>query len=284
MYSYYVETEKQSIKDYRFEYFIRNQCESGIAAARHLHPVVEIIYIEEGGCTVEIDGIKHTAEQGDLVLFRAHILHAIYCEEKCVYHCLKLHPKTIIDFLNCPAENFSMYFLRQCGDSLSVFKNIPDFKQYFEKIRATIKKNNPTSFIYARSVAASLLSEILYHDNIKKVPTEEVRTDIIKSIYNVVLYMDKNFAENITATECAKRISVSYSLFSKKFKTVTGKTFKEYLIHLRISHAKTMLLTSDKSISSIAADCGYNHISHFIKEFKSNTGLSPLQYRKNGQL
>ena len=40
-----------------------------------------------------------------------------------------------------------------------------------------------------------------------------------------------------------------------------------------------MILHTDKSISDISADVGYNQISHFIEQFRLSYGMSPLKYR-----
>ena len=43
--------------------------------------------------------------------------------------------------------------------------------------------------------------------------------------------------------------------------------------------AKNLILHTDKPISEISEDVGFNQLSHFIKQFRGNYGLSPLKYR-----
>jgi len=65
----------------------------------------------------------------------------------------------------------------------------------------------------------------------------------------------------------------------QRFERYTGKTTQEY-IHLQLTEkAKSLLWGSDKSISEIAYELGFQHPSHFTKIFKTKTGKSPTAFR-----
>ena len=63
------------------------------------------------------------------------------------------------------------------------------------------------------------------------------------------------------------------------FKKYTNMSPIKYLNEYRLYTAKNMILHTDKSISDISADVGYNQISHFIEQFRLSYGMSPLKYR-----
>ena len=67
---------------------------------------------------------------------------------------------------------------------------------------------------------------------------------------------------------------------SCKFKEHTGKTIKEYVTDVRISHAKDYLVGTTWSIEQIAENCGYQNPMFFSRVFKQVTGVSPTQWRK----
>jgi transcriptional regulator GlxA family with amidase domain len=48
----------------------------------------------------------------------------------------------------------------------------------------------------------------------------------------------------------------------------------------RLMHARQLLRTTDKAVSDIAIECGFENNSHFSRLFKENYSISPLQYRK----
>jgi len=64
------------------------------------------------------------------------------------------------------------------------------------------------------------------------------------------------------------------------FKKVTGYSLKQYITLKRISYARELLCLSDKSITQIASDCGFNSTSNFIRSFKSIEAETPLGFRK----
>jgi AraC-like DNA-binding protein len=78
----------------------------------------------------------------------------------------------------------------------------------------------------------------------------------------------------------AAQLNLSPYYLSDLLLKVTGKTTLEH-IHLEIiKNAKSLLLSTDESISGIAYSLGFEHASHFTKLFKTKTGTSPSDYRK----
>ena len=77
----------------------------------------------------------------------------------------------------------------------------------------------------------------------------------------------------------ASRLHLSPNYLSDLLKKYTGKTTLEH-IHLElIDKAKSLLWSTEKSISEIAYELGFEHPSHFTKIFKAKTGKSPREYR-----
>ncbi len=91
-------------------------------------------------------------------------------------------------------------------------------------------------------------------------------------------YSDPEFS---TAT-VIKAIYMSERSFQRRFKSVTGKTFKEYLNQVRLEKACQHLLSGEK-ISQVAYDCGFNDPSYFSQRFKNYFGLSPTQFVEEHQ-
>lgn len=77
----------------------------------------------------------------------------------------------------------------------------------------------------------------------------------------------------------ASRLNISTNYLSDLLNKHTGKTTLEH-IHLKFTErAKSLLWGSEKLISEIAYDLGFEHPSHFTKLFKSRTGMSPREFR-----
>ena len=93
-------------------------------------------------------------------------------------------------------------------------------------------------------------------------------------------YIEKNYSRSIQVKELADRIEISESHFYKIFKEYTGVTPYQYLIQVRLNHARTLLTMTDFQIKYISATTGFDSVSHFIRHFKRQTNLTPTEYRK----
>ena len=63
-------------------------------------------------------------------------------------------------------------------------------------------------------------------------------------------------------------------------KEQTGETFANYLINIRIEHAKLYLKDSSLSNEKIAELTGFGSVNTFYRNFKAQTGISPKLYQE----
>lgn len=99
-------------------------------------------------------------------------------------------------------------------------------------------------------------------------------------IENITAYLNENYMNpDMSLALVAQTFYVSEQHLSKLFKQKTSTTFSNYLIELRIAHAKELLTNTSVKITEIASLVGYINIHSFIKIFKKQTGMTPLQYR-----
>ena len=84
----------------------------------------------------------------------------------------------------------------------------------------------------------------------------------------------------LTVDEIAKQASLSRSYFQHTYKKLFGSTVTEDIIASRLEYAKLLLATTDSTVKEIAELCGYETDVHFMRQFKSRTGLTPSLYRR----
>lgn len=93
-------------------------------------------------------------------------------------------------------------------------------------------------------------------------------------------YMQENYWEDLSLDFLAKLFHFNPSYFSNLFKSKAGIGFSEYLLHIRIQQAKSLLVSSNKKISDIARQVGFRDAAYFNKLFKRATGVSPNSFRR----
>jgi AraC-like DNA-binding protein len=96
---------------------------------------------------------------------------------------------------------------------------------------------------------------------------------------HVLDHIARNLSCDLRETELAALSGYTPSGFSRAFHRQTGMTFTAYVNGLRINRACTLLTTSDKLITEICYDVGFNNLSNFNKRFQSVTGTTPRDYR-----
>ena len=86
--------------------------------------------------------------------------------------------------------------------------------------------------------------------------------------------------EMLSVKACAKEMGYSPNYLSDLLKKETGKTAQEHIYFYVLERAKTMLLSSNEYVNTIAASLGFEYPQHFSVFFKNKTGVSPSLYRK----
>ncbi|NRB49080.1 MAG: helix-turn-helix transcriptional regulator [Saprospiraceae bacterium] len=76
-----------------------------------------------------------------------------------------------------------------------------------------------------------------------------------------------------------RKLNMSTNYLSDMLKKETGRSIKEHIDGYIIDRAKSVLLSTNKKVSEIAYDLGFNYPQSFTRLFKSKTGMSPAEYR-----
>lgn len=92
-------------------------------------------------------------------------------------------------------------------------------------------------------------------------------------------FMEENFAKDVRMDAIAALVHLSPRHFKRRFRQATGSTPIGYLQSVRFETAKKRLETTDDTVEEITAQIGYDDSSTFRRLFKTQTGLSPREYR-----
>lgn len=96
-------------------------------------------------------------------------------------------------------------------------------------------------------------------------------------------YMNLHYQEDISLSSLSDSFHFSPQYIAKKFKELYNTTVMVYLTELRIEKARSLLAHTGMPVLEISVTVGYSDENYFGKVFKKQTGLSPLQYRKQEQ-
>jgi AraC-like DNA-binding protein len=106
-------------------------------------------------------------------------------------------------------------------------------------------------------------------------------SSLLGPLFPAVRHIHKAFDEDLRIVDLARRTGLSHSQFSRRFKSVLGVTPKDYLLRVRVRHARRLLESTDRTVSEVALASGFYDHSHFSHAFRRLTGFAPLAYRNS---
>lgn len=259
-----------------------------IAAPAHIHSSIEIIYIKEGFYTVLLDDVEYKLFAGDVILFRSNAIHHIQTgsAKKNSYYVLTIKPEVIrslaepsmagVYALSFAVNHFSA---KSLWTKEELLQTAPEIQSGIDLLIREFYANDDYCDIALKLAAGTILLGMMRSGAAVKNDSLKANRETVDSIYKAVVYINSHYAEDISAGQLCLLAGMSYSFFSRSFKTITGRSFKQYLNTIRVNQAERLLATTDKTISEICSACGYNDVSYFIKVFRECKGMPPGSYK-----
>ena len=105
----------------------------------------------------------------------------------------------------------------------------------------------------------------------------------LEHINTVVDYLMGHYQDDISLAEIADRVGMNTTYFSRFFRKSTGQTFNQYLTKIRVSKACELLTTSERQITSICYEVGYNNVANFNRRFRNLKKVTPREYRSRAR-
>ncbi len=247
----------------------------------HYHPEYELTYIVKGKGKRLVGDSYEQFTEGDFVLIGPNIPHTWVSDKERRYKNVAI------------VIQFGTSFI----EPLLAYPELADIKQLLHKSNSGLQFSSTKS-----STATELMMQIKSMDGIhaittlilllhalaaekaktlsssKFIPVKGEQND--KRINKVFQYIQNGFSGRLTLEEAAKSVHLSVSAFCKFFKRVSGKTFSDYVNEIRIAHACTLLIETDKPISTIASVSGFENLAYFNRIFLRKKKMTPGKYRK----
>lgn len=137
-----------------------------------------------------------------------------------------------------------------------------------------------TRFSSFEELRTAQLLPVLPSAEVEDIRSKGYRQSIEPSIAKAVAYMNEHYAEDLPREMVAEKVFMSGAHFSRCFKLIMNKSYKDYLTEIRMRNA-IELLNTDARIQDIARQVGYPNANRFNINFKSYTSYTPSEYRRD---
>ncbi|QAY66681.1 AraC family transcriptional regulator [Paenibacillus protaetiae] len=250
--------------------------------ADHYHPYYEMYYMLSGQRIYFVGDRSYPVEQGDLVFIAPDELHQTMHAGEPEHDRLIMHfgPWYLSRFAPAEQELLLSPF-RQASKVIRLPRQEHwQIDQLLRRLLAEIRDKPPGyELTPGLAVTELLLGVARYLQQHEPVPIYH-DTPLHAKISEIVRHINAHFAEPITLAALSEQFYISPYYLSRKFKEITGFPFTDYILLTRVKEAQRLLRETDRNISDIAAEVGFDNFSHFGKTFKRIAKLSPRDYRK----
>lgn len=243
----------------------------------HWHTCPEIIYLYSGEAEFFFNDRWHTLVAGDMLVIPPRQVHCCVCRRADTR-------KAVV--------GFSEHLLRCCGTAenalifplyvadvhpLCVFRQAPALAPHFQRLAELAENAAPQSVLHCTAVLLQIYAVMYQRWHAAGIrPVNPKCRDIALQIERVVRAAP---AAAPAAEEMAARMHISYSYMCRILRDNLHCSYTG-LVHLaQIDEARRLLLTTDRSLVRIAAECGFCDTAYFIKLFRRYVGCTPKQLR-----
>ena len=240
-------------------------------AIYHYHENIELIFCVDGELRVTLPTGAIVLAPGDFIYLAPNTPHSTSSESDFNEHIfIKFLPSviTIPASRKIPPVNYS------------VLRATPKDKEHIYDLFMSSCENYSHNDYFKRLVLCSDIMQLMayvFENSITNITAERSKT--ISDVFIALLdFIDKNYA-TITLEEAADFCSLSYSYFSRTFKSTFNIPFSNYVIKKRVEKSLYLITNSNLSLNDIALECGFANLSHFIKCFTDEKSITPRQFR-----
>ncbi|MEF3305527.1 AraC family transcriptional regulator [Paenibacillus sp. GYB003] len=262
------------------------QRDRSVLVASHWHEHFELIIVLQGPVQIQIDQHSFTAQTGEIYFINSCQIHSVTCVpgQNGVIQGMVFDKALMYALEHLEMRHLLSLFLR----SNKVANRYPGTHPLWTDLNAEMDKAyeefTKAQIGYEYAILSCLYRIVvpmlrLYRQELDSSPPYRYANQYMR-LKPAIDYMEEHLAEKVYMESVCKKVNMSLYYFSSLFKKVFGMPPVQYLVQLRIDHAKRLLLDEERSISEIAELCGFCNINYFDKVFKEKSGVTPMEFRK----
>ncbi|MBS5063829.1 MAG: AraC family transcriptional regulator [Hungatella hathewayi] len=255
----------------------------GRRAPCHWHDDIELILLLDGEMNYYVNGENIELGTGEGIFVNSRVMHYGYAarNENCSFLCILFHPSLLASckqvfqrYVEPILEETRVSYLYISGQGQEEMEN---------QILNIWKLKEMQTPCYEMDVIGALYS--LWHSVSSMItqmtgsPEGEPSADVT-ALRQMVSFIRLNFREEISLQDIADEANICKSKCCKIFKAQIAQSPIDYLNSYRLHISADLLKHTSMTVSDVALECGFNHLSYYSKLFSRSYGCTPREYRR----
>ncbi len=282
-----METIQHGSKEYPFHFYYDNlELFDFHCIEWHWHTEFEFVYVETGTVYFGISEKQFALSEGQGVFINSKILHRYFSQEKAIVPNFVLMPVFLAPQDSLIYQKYVLPIMSSPMDYQIFSSDIPWQAQVLSLMREITAAQEKTCDV---ELVSSYLIQKIWHILYQNMDVEHMGKKENYSASSqarlqlMMQYIHQDFAYNISLSDIADQAKVSKSTALNLFHRYLGISPVTYLVNYRLQEAAKLLASTEKKVTVISKDTGFDSVDYFCKAFKKYYKLTPTEYRKKAQ-
>lgn len=248
-------------------YHIRN---SNYELEEEQHDFWELNYVDNGSCTMIIEGEEVEIKQQEILIFAPGQIHSI---------------TTKINRKSC--SYLTILFRSNLENNEQLNKKVLNVNSIIHHTLNLFVNASARQTEFDDELMLCYLKELLIQlqENKDDMEYQTIQTPIQQRyedelVNEILSYMEKHICDPLLLSDICGEFSISRSTLQILFKKNLNTAPKQYLSDMKLNKSRLMIKEGNKTISDIAIQMGFSSINYFSKKFKDRYGIAPSDYAK----
>lgn len=282
-----METIQHGSKEYPFHFYYDNlELFDFHCIEWHWHTEFELVYVETGTVYFGISDKQFALSEGQGVFINSKILHRYFSQGKAIVPNFVLMPVFIAAQDSLIYQKYVLPIMASPMDYQIFSQDIPWQAEVLSLMREMMAAQEKASDVeLVNSYLIQKIWHILYQNtDIEHMGKKENYSASSQARLQLMMqYIHQDFAYNISLSDIADQAKVSKSTALNLFHRYLGISPVTYLVNYRLQEAAKLLASTEKKVTAISKDTGFDSVDYFCKAFKKYYKLTPTEYRKKAQ-
>jgi len=242
-------------------YCVYRKCSPDWRLRPHSVDRYDITYIVKGNARYTINGTVYELGPGDLVFMREGDAKEAITYSNKLMQCYSVNFSMLYPALKCPPPALPMI------SSIGLRRDLIDL---FREMTISWSEQQEGFVMKTRALLMLILhrlSEILIY-NVDSMTGDD-------RINKVTSFITMHYSEKLTVKDLSEMVRLNRVYLGYLFRQQTGMTIYQYITHIRVRNAETMLQSGNYKVQEVAEHCGFSDVYHFYKSFRAIRGFPP---------